>query len=452
MLFKENINIIMSPNIPVKNFANYVTIYFFSRVIGLSENDINKWIELVATGIEVKKFKIRSSCPIELELIINDPTEDTCDSAEELKELVLSKAANAFSALGYTENNCHLIYQEYPGAMMTFKKNCYIYNLKWACNFPVPTNELYKLMDRVNFELYLYYILIHSGTYRKPLYDMLTKEWPRKNFDKYYKLCHHLFSKYEVRVEQLAEFYHIISKLSSLIKIPKRLSLEHYAPELLENNDSDKTRQLKKPEAKTRIWKSMVGIEGRPLRKAVYKHLLALALTKSCKSVLKKISDSAYKAEIDGDCLLIHFLPLYGKESVVHCALPIKSKSEKIPASFRDVISVHNGIYFDDGFPSDIDFQGYHFRNIISEHTDEKFEIFCDAGWNSFGWDNNRKNALGEPVMVIIRSDFTCGNKDFPEQNTKAFGVGGLLLRVLLQHIYPDNKNYNKYYWKHDSE
>lgn len=195
--------------------------------------------------------------------------------------------------------------------------------------------------------------------------------------------------------------------------------------------------------------KELSSLEGVQLVNAFVTYFKPWALTPACIKILKEISTKIVNVKYEDD-LNIYFNNDDEEEvSITFGAAyngDFKDTNLKTPESYKTVVRMHNTITFGDGVPNDIGFYGYDGEAPSSEFMLEELEGdeeihqgFCDAGQNWIIWDYQRKNALGEPVIIIADHGLTVeDNDDFPEQDEIAFGVGGLFIRLMKEFIFND--------------
>lgn len=195
--------------------------------------------------------------------------------------------------------------------------------------------------------------------------------------------------------------------------------------------------------------KELSSLEGLELTNAFITYFKPWALTPSCIEILKEISIKIVDAKYEDD-LKIYFKNDDGEKVAITFGVPYKGSFRDtpftIPESYKTVVQMHNKIIFGDGAPDYIDFYGYDGGTPSSEFMLEELEGdeeihqgFCDAGQNWIIWDHQRKNALGEPVIIIADHGLTVeDNDDFPEQDEIAFGIGGLFIRLMKEFIFND--------------
>lgn len=193
-------------------------------------------------------------------------------------------------------------------------------------------------------------------------------------------------------------------------------------------------------------------LKGEALKNAFIAHFKSWALTPSCLEKLKEISTKIIGVE---NTTKLSFIFKDNDEDEVTISFGTPYKGEfidtpfAVPESYKTVVKMHNSIRFGDGVPEAIDFYGYNGDEPSSEFMleelegdDEIHQGFCDAGQNWIIWDHQRKNALGEPVIIIANHGLIVKeNDDFPEQDKIAFGTGGLFIRLMSKFV-GDNSEY----------
>lgn len=191
---------------------------------------------------------------------------------------------------------------------------------------------------------------------------------------------------------------------------------------------------------------------GVALKSAFVSYFNSWASTPFCQEILKEISTKVLCAEFNEEILTISFESEEEDEIFITFEKPYEGDFEnfpfKVPKSYKTVVQMHNTITFGDGVPEDIEFYGYNGQIPESEFMMEELEGdperhqgFCDAGQNWIIWDHQRKNALGEPVIVICDHGLIVeDNDDFPEQDEIPFGVGGLFIRLMKEFILEDTE------------
>ncbi|QXP61565.1 hypothetical protein [Olleya sp. HaHaR_3_96] len=198
-------------------------------------------------------------------------------------------------------------------------------------------------------------------------------------------------------------------------------------------------------------------LEGTALKTAFIAYFKPWALTSSCSELLKEMSSKIIEVTYDEN------LKIYFKNDddddddddvQITFGKPYKGAFQDspftVPKSYKTVVEMHNTIIFGEGIPYGIGFHGYNgkvpwsgFATDQLKADQERHQGFCDAGQNWIIWDHQRKNALGEPVIIIVDHGLAVeDNDDFPEQDEIAFGTGGLFIRLMSQFIL-DNPKYN---------
>ncbi len=195
--------------------------------------------------------------------------------------------------------------------------------------------------------------------------------------------------------------------------------------------------------------KEIASLQGTALRNAFVEYFKAWAITPQCLELLNELANKVVDVTYD-DELKVHFED-YDKD-VVTITFGTAYEGDfqetpfQVPESYKTVVRMHNTIKFGDGIPEYVELYGYDGEAPYSEFMmeelegdEERHQGFCDAGQNWVIWDHQRKNALGEPVMIIADHGMTVADsEDFPEQDTIAFGVGGLFIRMMKEFIYDD--------------
>lgn len=192
----------------------------------------------------------------------------------------------------------------------------------------------------------------------------------------------------------------------------------------------------------------LANLSGNALQMGFITHFKPWALTPECMVLLNKLATAVVEAEYEEDQLMIHF----EDEHTIIFGMPYQGDFLDdpfvVPESYKTVVQLHNFVMFDDGVPEGIDLYISQDGEPISEFMIEelggdlqKHQGFCDAGQNWIIWDHSRKNSLGEPMMVLVDHNMVVDqNDDFPEQDQCPFGVGGLLIRLMMHLIFEDTK------------
>ncbi|MDO6759580.1 hypothetical protein Q4566_05150 [Tamlana sp. 2_MG-2023] len=195
--------------------------------------------------------------------------------------------------------------------------------------------------------------------------------------------------------------------------------------------------------------KELASLEGEELANAFVAYFKPWALTPSCVEMLEEISTKIINVTYE-DELKVYFENYDEDEASITFGAPytddFQDANLPVPESYMTVVKMHNTIMFGDGVPDAIDFYGYDGEGPSSEFMLEELEGdeeihqgFCEAGQNWIIWDHQRKNALGEPVIIIADHGLAVeDNDDFPEQNKIAFGTGGLFIRLMKEFVFGD--------------
>lgn len=169
-------------------------------------------------------------------------------------------------------------------------------------------------------------------------------------------------------------------------------------------------------------------------------HFAPWAVTDECRAILERLAGRFTIATSRNNKLKLSFLD--NNDDIIDLVLdpPYQHFSlelNQLPKSYRDVVELHNGVRIAGGPPEYPLIEGFKNNEIVVnidgvKPDAQRYIPFGEAGQDFWIWDSSKKNAAGEPQMLLL--DHGTDVKDaepIAGQEIVGFGVGGLILRTL---------------------
>lgn len=277
--------------------------------------------------------------------------------------------------------------------------------------------------------------------------EFLNQDWPARSLAEIKFIFHRLLRKIPLEFQQIfrIELSELFGRIQFYVQIPEEIKY----------TSSQASSASAKSVAQNNAW-DMLHAEG--LRQAFVKHFAAWCHSAYCEEMLHFIAGALTRAQLRNGELSLNFKSSEPQELTASFGEPYGGEIDKLkagtPTSYAEVITLHGRIIIQAG-AARLEMEGYDSNGPRSGFGAKKpkgdpnrFIGFCNAGEQWFIFDTTKRNKLGEPRMMLARSDKGAIKiKELPSQQFIAYGVGGLLLRCIGYKLYPEAMMFKGFAW-----